>query len=207
MDQHRERDVARGLRQGKSDAWRALYDAHAERVWRLVARLMEPGATDVADVVQETFLAAARSARSYDPGRGALGVWLSGIARNHVALHYRKQRRQQRIRELARQETDAREQVVRWLDSRELEPPDALAAAELATLVRATLSELSVDYEGLLVAKYVDGASIEQIATAEDASAEAIRSKLARARRAFRRAFSQTGTPSSDAIAGGDHES
>ena len=51
---------------------------------------MGPPGSDVADVVQETFLAAARSAATFDPGRGPLRVWLWGIARRHVALHYRK---------------------------------------------------------------------------------------------------------------------
>src|SRR6185437_12447852 len=85
MDEQQERDIARGLRAGEADAWRALYDAHAERVWRAVARLMGAQAVDVADVVQETFLAAARSADSYDAARGSLWWWLWGIARRQVA--------------------------------------------------------------------------------------------------------------------------
>ena len=93
MDEQQERELARGLRQGEVMAWRALYDAFAERVWRTVARLMGPGSADVADVVQETFLAAARSARTYDPDRGTLWLWLWGIARRHVAVHYRKENR------------------------------------------------------------------------------------------------------------------
>src|SRR5438270_2532341 len=98
MDELQEQAVAQGLRAGKADAWRALYDAYAERVWRSVARLMGPGAADVADVVQETFMAAARAAPGYDAARGPLWLWLWGIARRHVALHYRKQQRHDRLR-------------------------------------------------------------------------------------------------------------
>lgn len=186
MDIHQERQVAEGLRQGKPEAWRALYDAHAERVWRAVARLMGTDAADVADVVQETFMAAARGASSYDAARGTLWVWLWGIARNHVAQHYRKQQRQDRLR-----------QAGFWLASsngahwqgRTDAPPELLEAAELATLVRATLTELPEDYESLLTAKYLDGASVEHIADRESSTATAVRSKLARARSAFREAF------------------
>src|SRR5580765_4811425 len=102
MDDQQERQVAQGLRQGKPDAWRALYEAYAERVWRSVARLMGPGSADVADVVQETFLAAARSAKTYDSNRGSLWLWLCGIARRHVALHYRKQEQRARVLEASR---------------------------------------------------------------------------------------------------------
>src|SRR6516165_9585156 len=100
MDVHQERAIAQGLRDGKPEAWRALYDAYAERVWRCVARLLGPESADVADVVQETFLAAARSARTFDAARGTLWLWLWGIARNQVAVHCRKEKRQDRARDL-----------------------------------------------------------------------------------------------------------
>src|SRR4051812_36174098 len=97
LDEQQERRLAQGLREGKTDAWQALYDAYAERLWRAVARLLGPHCADVADVVQETLLAAARSARGYDPVRGPLWLWLAGIARNRALLHLRKQDRRQRL--------------------------------------------------------------------------------------------------------------
>jgi len=183
MDAQQERAVARGLREAKPEAWRALYEAYAERVWRAVARLMGPAASDVADVVQETFLAAARSAATYDETRGSLWFWLWGIARRHVALHYRKEERHDRLK-----------QAEAWLAARNGQPlsgapPEVLEAAELATLVRATLLELPEDYEMLLTAKYLDGVSVDEIALHERSTATAVRSKLARARQAFRELF------------------
>ncbi len=178
MDEQQERELARGLRQGEVMAWRALYDAFAERVWRTVARLMGPGSADVADVVQETFLAAARSARSFDPDRGTLWLWLWGIARRHVAVHYRKENRH----DLAARNG----QLLRCLHGEEPAPPELLATAELAALVRSTLTELPIEYEMLLTARYLDGISVDDIAAQERSTAVAVRSKLARARQAFR---------------------
>jgi len=82
LDEQHERRIAHGLRDGKTDAWQALYDAYAERVWRGVARLLGPHSTDVADVVQETMMAAARSAATFDaarfgPGSGASRTTMS----------------------------------------------------------------------------------------------------------------------------------
>jgi RNA polymerase sigma-70 factor (ECF subfamily) len=192
MDVQQERAIAQGLRDGKADAWRSLYDAYAERVWRCCARLIGGNAADVADVVQETFLAAARSAGTYDPNRGPLWVWLWGIARRHVALHFRKQQRRDRLH-----------QAEVWLAGRNGElfadraaaPAELLESAELATLVRATLTELPADYESLLTAKYLDGDSVETIATQEQSTSTAVRSKLARARQAFREAFERYTAP------------
>ena len=77
MNQEQEQQVVRGLQDGNADAWRALYDAYCRQVWQLIARMMGPNRADVADVVQETFMAAARSARQYDASRGPLWLWLS----------------------------------------------------------------------------------------------------------------------------------
>jgi len=193
MEVTREQQLARGLREGRIEAWDALYEEYARWVWQSVARLMGPQSADVADVVQETFLAAARSARSYDPDRGSLGGWLMGIARRHVALHYRRQVRQDRVRGAAERLGEGREQVVRWLDNRHPTPPEALASAETVVLVRAALAKLSTEYETLLTAWYLDGVAVEQLAEQHRCSSTAVRSKLARARRAFREVFAGLG--------------
>ncbi len=188
MEIQQERSIAQGLTEGREEAWRALYDAYARPIWQYVARRMPPDSSDVADVVQETFLAAARSARQFDATRGSLANWLYGIARNHVALHFRRQR----LRGVGSDEDTTsllHDQIVQWLDHRHATPPEALAAVETASAVRATLAALPEEYETLLVAKYFDEVSVDQIAVQEESTTTAIRSKLARARRAFRRAF------------------
>ena len=205
MDDQQERDVALGLRQGKVEAWRALYEAYAEQVWRAVARLLGPDSTDVADVVQETFLAAARSAAAYDPERGSLWMWLWGIARNRVALHYRSKGRFDRLRKAGDWLASCDGTVLRYLHGREsVLPEEALAAAELATLVRTTLTELPEDYGLLLTAKYLDGLAVEDIARQVRSTSAAVRSKLARARQAFREAFAKhTTLPEANPAGGG----
>ena len=191
MDEQRQREIARGLRLGKTDAWLALYDAYCRKVWNHVARLMGPHSAGIDDVVQETFLAAARSAAGYDPARGSLWHWLSGIARNQTALHFRKRERLDRIRRQleANEGHPGREEIARWLNNRDASPAEALETAETVFMVRETLTRLPDHYERLLTAKYVAGETVEQIARAENATTTAIRSKLARARRAFRDVF------------------
>ena len=154
-----------------------------------MARQVGPDAADVADVVQETFLAAARSARQYDPAKGSLWMWLCGIARRHVALHYRNRQRHERLREKTPALAAVGRQTIDWLESPGPGPSEMSAQRELAGLVRTVLTELPVDYEMLLTAKYFDGVSDDELAGQEECSSVAIRSKLARARRAFRKAF------------------
>ena len=188
MNQQQERQVVRGLHNGDADAWRMLYDAYCRRIWQAVARLMGPNAADVADVVQETFMAAARSAGQYDEARGPLWLWLYGIARNNVTLYYRKRQRRDYI-EREQQNTFDRRQIIGWLESHQQSPAETLLSAELAAMVRGVLAELPADYESVLTAKYFDGESVEQIAGGNQCTVTAVRSRLARARQAFREIF------------------
>jgi RNA polymerase sigma-70 factor (ECF subfamily) len=176
--------VISGLRHGDRDAWTALYDRYSVAVWRYVARLVG-SPNSVADVVQETFLAAARSARNFDPQRGSLASWLNGIAHHQAALYWRQHSRSERLRKLA--EAGAAE-LRHWLDG--TEPiEDEWNRRELADLVRGVLAEVSADYAALLSAKYFEGQSLETIAQATGGSIDAVKSKLARARREFRAKF------------------
>ncbi len=197
MDDQREREIALGLRDGKSEAWHALYDEFSPSIWQSVARWLGPRHAEIGDVVQETFMAAAGAARRYDSARGSLGMWLGGIARNKVALYFRKQKRHERPTP-GPDGAAAAGRLMLWLEDQQYDPGAAMQAAELSGLVRATLTALPADYETLLVAKYIDGASVEQLATAERATPVAIRSKLARARQAFRELFVKTSAYSSD---------
>ena len=194
---HDPEQLAALLRAGSVEAWNALYDDFAEAVWRCVARRVGPHAAEVADIVQETFLAAARSARSFDPARGGVWSWLSGIARRQAALHFRRKQTRPEgygggaVGNALRGVPESADngQILDWLDGRAAEPADLLAAAETAAAVRQVLADLPLDYETLLIGKYLDGLSLEELADDEDTTASAISSKLARARRAFREAY------------------
>lgn len=183
LGEHQHQTVADGLRRGDRQAWAALYDAYCEDVWRYVARLIGPQSADVADVVQETFLAAARSARRYDPARGSLWSWLSGIAHYQVTAAWRASRRANRVVELA----DAGKLCFGGDDGEVID--ELLQRAETSDAVRCVLAQLPADYATLLIAKYLDDHTIEALARDFGCSGEAIKSKLARARREFRTKF------------------
>jgi len=189
MDKNTEREIAQGLQQGERRAWLRLYEAYAEPVWRNISRLVGNDSSAVADIVQETFLAAARSARNFDSKRGTLWVFLWTIARRQVALYYRKQKHQIVLSQVQQWWTSLDGEKFDWIDAKEDMPLVILESKELAVLVRFALSELPSDYQTLLLAKYVDNEPAEKIAGQLNCSEVAVRSKLARARKAFRKAF------------------
>ncbi len=185
LDEHDQLVVIRGLRDGSREAWTALYDRYSADVWRYVGRLVGPRATDVADVVQETFLAAARTARQFEPSRGTLWSWLAGIAHHQATAYWRQIGKTARLRALV--EANGVE-LRHSLDSAKL-PNELCERRELIDLVRCVLSDLSADYAALLTAKYLDEQSLDELASRFGMSADAVKSKLARARREFRAKF------------------
>ena len=189
MDKNTERKIAQGLQKGNRQAWLQLYEAYAEQVWRNISRLTGGDSAAVADIVQETFLAAARSARNFRPDRGTLWVWLWTIARRQVALYYRKQKPEIVLSQARQWWTSLDGEKFDWIDAKADMPPDILESQELAALVRCALRELPGDYQTLLLAKYVDNQPAERVAERINCSEAAVRSKLARARKAFRKAF------------------
>lgn len=182
-------EIAEGLQRGNRDAWLSLYELYAEKLWCNVARLMVHEPDCVADVVQETLLSAARSVKNFNPRRGSLWNWLWTIAKRQVALYYRKRTSKAIIAHVQQWWSLLDGQTSDWIDGSQKPPAEVLESAELATLVRYTLAELSAEYQTLLMAKYVDGLTIEDIAEETNGSSVAVRSKLARARKAFRQAF------------------
>ncbi len=181
MKEHDDRSVAQGLRAGQPEAWRAFYDAHAPRLWQNIARRIGQPA-DVADVVQETLLAAARNTQQYDPQRGSLWNWLWGIGHRQVALFYRK-------RQSTPISAEDAEALAAWLESTDGGPDVRAIRSEWAELVRIVLASLPSEYDELLTARYLDGQEVEALARLHLSTTVAIRSKLARARSAFREAL------------------
>lgn len=185
LDEHTSLTVIHGLRDGRREAWTALYRGYSGDVWRYVARLVGPHSADVADVVQETFLAAAHTARNFDSTKGTLWSWLTGIAHRQAALAARRHHRATRVLQIAE----------RGLLNVSFEADTACSVnsvwerQELAEVVRWTLAEITPEYAALLAGKYLDEQSLESLSQQWGGSIEAIKSKLARARREFRDVF------------------
>jgi RNA polymerase sigma-70 factor (ECF subfamily) len=167
----RERGLREAVLAGDEQAWRQWYDecydgVYAYVLWRC------GGLRDHADeLVQETWLTAVRRLGSFDPARGTFAGWVRGIAAGLARNHFRR---------AARRRTAPL-------------PPDLAAAdparREQAEQVACALARLPEHYEAVLRAKYLDGASVADIARARGESLKAVESLLTRAREAFRTAF------------------
>ena len=69
------------MKQGDEAAFVALYRRHKDAVYRF-ALLYCGSPTIAADVTQDTFVHFITQTGQFDPGRGSIGAWLCGVARN-----------------------------------------------------------------------------------------------------------------------------
>src|SRR5881296_633208 len=85
-------DLIRAMAAGDRDAFARFYDRYAPLVFPLVLRIVGERA-DAADVLQDVFWEAWRTAAAYDPARGTPEAWIVTRARTRAIDRLRAVRR------------------------------------------------------------------------------------------------------------------
>lgn len=171
-----EQDLLVQAASGNPEATRTLIDEAGPVVYGFVfARV--GGRQDIAeDLVQSTFLEAVRSAGSYR-GEASLTTWLCAIARHQVARHYQVERRRARL--------ESRLRLIRPRSGAQASS-EVENFAEKDALI-AALGRLTPLHRQVLVLKYLDDLSVEDIAGEVHRSKVQVQSLLQRARDGLRR--------------------
>ncbi|HEV8534685.1 MAG TPA: sigma-70 family RNA polymerase sigma factor [Candidatus Limnocylindria bacterium] len=149
-----EGDASLAVRAGKGDtaAFGALYDRYVEAVYRYVYYRVRNDA-DAEDLVSDVFMRALRAIPRYEP-RVAFLAWLYRIARNAVIDRGRRARTQISFEDaLAHPGVD---QVV--------EPDAAILALSDKDAVREALTKLTPLQQEVIVLRFVEGFSTQEIA-------------------------------------------
>ena len=153
----------------------ALVEEHQARVAALARRIV--GDPQLAqDITQETFLRAYRHRESIDPDR-PVWPWLSTITRR-LCINAQRKRRFQEV----------------GLEDAPLASPmtateDVVAVRERQRSVAAAIGRLSPRQRQLLVLRDVEGLDYDEIAAFDASTVNALRCAVARARDAFRDAY------------------
>jgi RNA polymerase sigma-70 factor (ECF subfamily) len=157
----------------RSDDLRRLYEAHAEFVRRVVARLGGPHA-DVEDLVHDVFLVAWKRLDSFE-GRSAETTWLFGIALRVVAAARR------------------RASVRRFLGIGEVEPVDRRTPAsafehrEASRELYRILDRMAERKRAVFILYELEGLPGEEIATIVGCPLKTVWTRLHHARKEFAR--------------------
>lgn len=167
-------DLVRSAQEGDSDALNLLFERYYERVRRVVRMRLGRKLRqemDSGDILQETFMAAAKAFDKYEVREeAALINWLAKLAENQIirAADYhgaqkRNQDRRMHIQSLSGSGNLSETQSYQ-LPGDTPKPDDEVAGVEEEELLEACVSELDEEYRELIILREYAGASWEEIA-------------------------------------------
>ena len=174
-------DMLQRLHGGDRTAMADLYDRYFDRLYSLVLNQVDRNRDIAEDIVQETFLAALKSAKGFK-GRSSAYTWLCSIAYHKVADHYRRQSRE-RKRMVSGIDVDTVDDVEN--PGRQPQPDSLIESAETRQVVNEALAKLPWDYRQVLILKYVEEMSVLEISQIMDRSPKSIEGLLTRSRKAL----------------------
>jgi RNA polymerase sigma-70 factor (ECF subfamily) len=171
----KEAELVEKLKSGDPDAVEHIYNANVDRIYSLVFNQVDRDHQAAQEIVQETFLAAVKSAK-YFYGRSSILTWLCSIANRKVADFYRRKKR------------EAKHRVDYAVEPEQLQDLDESAvslaeSAESNAAIRQALSSLPLHYRQVLVFKYIEGFSVSEISEIMVRSQKSIEGLLTRARK------------------------
>jgi RNA polymerase sigma-70 factor (ECF subfamily) len=151
-----------------ADRVAALVDAHYDRLYRLARRLVS-SADEALDLVQETFLKAARSARSIPAGASAEEAWLVRVLVNLRRDEWRKSVVRRRYDDQAK--------------AAAVPAHDSEAGYIAHAMVWRALDALTPRRRAVLILHELEGADVPAIASLLGVSRITVRWHLSKARR------------------------
>src|SRR5260370_18604694 len=175
-EQDRDYALLRRAAKGDEEAFKLLYRRHQAAMYRFALRMT--GNTWAAEeIVQDVFMTLMRDPKKYDAGRGTLGAFLYGVARNRVMKHLERLPREIPLEE--KNEDGSGSGIVLQDAST---PAAWLEKRERMHQVRAAVLELPVEFREAVVLCELEEMSYEEAAQMAGGPIGTIRSRLHRGR-------------------------
>jgi RNA polymerase sigma-70 factor, ECF subfamily len=172
----RNRDLLKRFRAGDREAFTTVYRDHHPAVFRFALH-MTGDRTKAVEVAQDVFVWLIHHADDYDPERGELAAFLTGVTRKFL------QRR--------------RHEELRWVPFDEAPPQKAAPAGEPDTSdadrLRAAISALPERYREIVALCDLEGLTYEDAAASLECAVGTVRSRLHRARGLLARKLQDSG--------------
>jgi RNA polymerase sigma-70 factor (ECF subfamily) len=184
---------------GSQDAARRLVEQHQQAVFNLVCRMVrDPGIAE--ELAQDTFAKAFAALRGFD-SQYRLISWLLRIAQN-TAIDYLRRRRPPTVS--LDDERGGHEIESVLIDARAPSPHLQAERADLAEALQAALDRLRPEYRRLVVLRYHEDQSYEEIAEMLGLPLGTVKSHLHRARHELARLMVESGWGPQPAAEPGD---
>ncbi|MFH1084587.1 MAG: sigma-70 family RNA polymerase sigma factor [Chloroflexota bacterium] len=171
-DVSQEQAWALRAQRGDQQAFARLVEAFQTPVYNLAYRMLGDRAA-AEDAAQETFVRAYTRINSYDPNF-KFASWILSIASHYCVDRLRRGRGGALSMEAM--------ETSRWLPDERPQPEERLLSGERSDRIQGALGQLPGPYRLVIVLRYWEGLSYEEIAAATKSTESAVKSRLHRAR-------------------------
>jgi len=161
-----------GIRAGNEDAFRTFHQLYFDRLYQFLLVVARGKEDEARDALQETLLRVIRYPRKFD-NEEAFWNWLKVVARNAARDAGRKRHRYLNL-------------LQKFALHSETHFPNAPTNPSLGDLLEESLEELPADDRQLIEAKYLEGASVRELAANTGLTEKAVESLLLRLRQRIR---------------------
>lgn len=178
MNSESDELLASQAQAGDKDAFFVLYNRYLNKVYNRV-RSKVPS-QEVEDVTQDVFIAMSRSLKGYKQ-EARFNTWLYTIVNRQIADFYRRRSRVSSGND-AEVDLELGEHVASKIDSQEI---------DRGMIVQRALNSLPEHYQEIILLRFADGLTFNEIAEQRNQSLEAIKSLYRRAIQAVKSEMSE----------------
>ena len=179
-------DWLKQVQNGDAEAFASAFEGLRPVVFAVAARLVGPD--DAEDVTTETFLRAWQGIKQFN-GRSSLKSWLYRIAHNCAIDAIRKRKRQREV--YPAPDENGRNRLDEVPDTTNPHPARELELGEVRDQLDGALNRLSEEHRIVLLLRYSDGLSYNEIAAAAGVPIGTVMSRLFNGKRKLRRLLNE----------------
>lgn len=173
-----DKELIKRINKGSQDSFKELYLRYSDLLFAFISHQLDNDREATSDIWQETWIIAVEKIIDFH-FKSNVYTWLCAIAKNKISDYYRLKEKHRKFNNEIKVYIDIDNAEINIVDERVQED------------VLLVLADLRYDYRYLLMARYFENKSVEEISHTIDKSYKATESLLSRSREAFRKRFKQ----------------
>jgi RNA polymerase sigma-70 factor (ECF subfamily) len=176
-----EAELVARARRKDGTAVALLIRQHNQRLYRIARSILRDDA-EAEDALQEAYIRAFTSLESFR-GEARLGTWLARIVMNEALGRLRRRKPTIEFDTFAKTQEGSADIIRFPAANPDLDPETAMAQREIRALLERAIDALPEAFRTVLVARLIEGMSVEETAELIGIRPETVKTRLHRARR------------------------